>query len=105
MVVFDATTNSSFNTYDRTREIAGSAAAFSRVVDGKALTFEIRSEGLVDIETGSVWTLSGRAISGPLNGGQLIPVVHGNQFWFAVVLFFPETEIRDSLDKLVGAAG
>ena len=105
VAVFDATTNSSFNTYDRTREIAGSAAAYSRVVDGKALTFEIRSEGLVDIETGSTWTPSGRAVSGPLIGEQLIPVAHGNHFWFAVVLFFPETEIRDSLDKLVGAAG
>ena len=105
VAVFDATTNSSFNIYDRTREIAGSAAAFSRVVDGKALTFEIRSEGLVDIETGSIWTLSGREVSDPLNGEQLIPVAHGNHFWFAVVLFWPETEIRDSLDKLAGVAG
>lgn len=105
VALFDATTSSSFNTYERTRETAGSAAAFSRVVNGKSLTFEIGSEGLVDVETGSTWNLSGRAISGPLIGEQLIQVAHGNHFWFAVVLFWPETEIRDSLDKLVAVAG
>ena len=105
VAVFDATTSSSFNTYERTREIAGSAAAFSRVVGGNSLTFETGSEGLVDIETGSNWSLSGGAVSGPLIGEQLTQVTHGNHFWFAVVLFWPETEIRDSVDKLVGVAG
>jgi hypothetical protein len=105
VAVFDATTSSSFNTYEQTRQIAGSAAAFSRMMGGRSLTFEVSSEGLVDIETGSIWTLSGRAISGPLVGEQLTQVAHGNHFWFAVVLFWPDTEIRDSLDKLVSVAG
>ena len=58
----------------------------------------------MDVETGSIWTLSGRAVSGPLAGEQLTQVAHGNHFWFAVSLFWPDTEIRDSLDKLVAVA-
>ena len=58
----------------------------------------------MDIETGSIWRLGGRAVLRPLTGEQLTQVAHGNHFWFAVVLFWPETEMRDTLGKLVAVA-
>ncbi|MEE8046858.1 MAG: DUF3179 domain-containing protein [Dehalococcoidia bacterium] len=105
VAVFDGTTTSSFEDDDGERSSAGSAAAFSRVVGDRTLSFEADSNGMVDTETGTKWSLSGRGLSGELAGEQLVQVVHGNHFWFAVALFWPDTEIRDSLDNLTGGAG
>lgn len=44
-------------------------------------------------ETGSLWTLSGDAVQGPLEGKRLDPVPHGNHFWFSWAVFKPETQI------------
>ncbi|RME46572.1 MAG: DUF3179 domain-containing protein, partial [Chloroflexi bacterium] len=40
-----------------------------------------------------VWNILGEAISGPMQGKKLTPVVHGNHFWFAWAAFNPETAI------------
>jgi hypothetical protein len=72
----------------------GTSATFDRVVDGRTLTFEPEDEGRFrDRETGSVWSLSGRATEGPLEGTQLDAVPHGNHFWFAWVAFRPDTRL------------
>jgi len=47
----------------------------------------------VDNETGSVWSIQGEAVEGPLAGKKLTPVVHTNSFWFAVAAFKPDTKI------------
>ena len=104
VAVFDDTTSSSFNDSGGVGQTAGSAVAFSRVVGDRTLRFQPDPEGMVDVETGTVWSLGGRALKGILAGEQLAQVVHGNHFWFAVALFWPDTEIRDSLDKLVGVS-
>ncbi len=74
----------------------GAAGAFSPFLDGERLRLEARGEEIVDAGTESVWNVLGRAISGPLEGAALEPVLSANHFWFAWILFQPETRvIRD----------
>jgi uncharacterized protein DUF3179 len=74
----------------------GAAAVFDRAVDGRTLTFEATGEPgeFRDRETGSLWDMSGRAIAGQLEGAELEPIAHDDQFWFALAAFFPDAEIR-----------
>ncbi len=71
----------------------GAAAAYSRMVDDRPLTFVRDEERLTDTETGSTWDVLGRAVDGPLAGTQLEPVVAVNHFWFSWAAFKPETRI------------
>jgi hypothetical protein len=48
---------------------------------------------MTDKETGSTWSVTGRALTGPLAGNQLAPVLHGDFFWFAWASFEPDTRI------------
>lgn len=72
----------------------GTTGVFRRTVDGRVLHFTARDDGFRDRETDSRWDLTGRAVSGPLEGTRLDPVQHGDYFWFAWAAFRPETEIR-----------
>lgn len=81
-----------------TRQIAdgrdvGAAAAYSRAVDGRTLTFRPDGEGFRDEETGSRWTFFGVAVEGPLASTRLEPVVYHVPFWFAWAAFAPETPV------------
>lgn len=76
----------------RSRQV-GATAVFSPVLDGKGLTFEATEAGFRDRETGSLWTLLGRAYQGPLTGKTLRPIIHVDAFWFAWAAFRPKTEI------------
>ena len=68
--------------------------AFSRVVDGQTLTFDRTGSGeLVDQETSSSWSRTGRAIAGPLEGEQLVELPPLPSFWFSWAQFNPETEV------------
>lgn len=71
----------------------GQTAVFDRRVGGRTLTFTPARGGFRDRETGSGWTLAGRAVSGPLKGQRLRAIPHGNHFWFAWVAFRPKTEV------------
>ena len=78
-------------------ESIGTGIAFSRVVHGKVLTFSATGEDtFLDAETGSQWDLNGTALTGPLAGSQLDPIVHGNEFWFAWAAFNPDAEVYGS---------
>lgn len=74
----------------------GATGVFRPRVGDQALTFE-RPDGpagpIVDVETGSTWSITGRATDGPLAGSQLEPVVHGNHFWFAWGAFAVGTRV------------
>jgi hypothetical protein len=74
----------------------GSTGVFRPVVDGRRLTF-VRNGGpgtpITDTQTGSTWSVTGRAVDGPLAGGVQEPVVHGDHFWFAWVAFSPDTRV------------
>jgi hypothetical protein len=50
----------------------------------------------VDEETGSTWTLTGRAVAGPLAGTQLERIGHTDSFAFAWFAFRPETRVYRS---------
>jgi hypothetical protein len=80
-------------------EDIGATGVFSAVVDGRALTFT-RDVGenapVTDLETGSTWDVTGRAIDGPLAGTTLEPTGHGDHFWFAWAAFVPHTSIWTS---------
>jgi hypothetical protein len=72
----------------------GSAAAYSRLLNGDELTFAIEDGKIVD-GTGSEWNVLGQAVSGPLEGSQLTPVVSINHFWFSWAAFRPDTIIYE----------
>jgi hypothetical protein len=74
------------------REV-GSTGVFDRKVDGKILTFAYQHGKFMDKETSSVWDITGRAVEGKLTGQQLIPLLHGDEFWFVWSGFHPDTEI------------
>jgi len=76
----------------RSREI-GATAVFSPVLDGRTLTFEATDTGFKDKETGSLWSLLGRAYEGPLTGKALRPIIHVDAFWFAWAAFQLKTQI------------
>jgi len=77
----------------RRSRAVGATAAFSRVLEGRALTFEASAEGFRDRETGSTWTLLGHAVKGPLAGRRLTAVPHVDAFWFAWAAFNPATSV------------
>lgn len=76
-----------------TAEAIGSGVAHDPVVDGQTLTFAPSTDGtFVDDQTGSTWTIVGRAVAGELEGTQLDALEHRNEFWFAWQAFFgPES--------------
>jgi hypothetical protein len=71
----------------------GSTGVFQQTIDGKRLTFEIRSGHIYDVQTDSRWNISGKAVEGPLKDKQLRPVTAGDYFAFAWMVFWPETEL------------
>ncbi len=76
----------------RRAEEIGTTGVFDRRNRERILTFEY--DGAIrDRETGSVWDVTGRAISGPLTGMQLEPITHGNYFSFAWFAFKPDTRL------------
>lgn len=99
---FDDGTLSAFLDSSDNIQSSGSTTLFSRVLDGETLTFSLGDTGITDDQTGSVWNITGKAISGPLEGKELEPVIHQNHFWFAWAVFEPDTEIRQSEDAVTG---
>jgi hypothetical protein len=71
----------------------GSVTVFSSTLDKRNLTFLKKPEGFVDEQTGSTWSITGKCISGDLNGKTLRPILHGNHFAFAWFAFHADTEV------------
>ena len=80
----------------RRSRAVGATAAFSRLVDGRGLTFEAAADSFRDRETGSTWTLLGHAVKGPLAGRRLTAVAHVDAFWFAWAAFNPSTSVYEA---------
>ncbi len=60
--------------------------------DGEVLTFSVAGNGVwTDAETGSSWSINGRAIDGPLAGARLTAIPHVDTFWFAWATYRPGT--------------
>lgn len=75
----------------------GSTGVFRRGLNGQTLTFAPNSNDpgvtFIDIETGSVWNIFGRAVAGELAGSELEAVIHGNHFWFSWSAFEPDVTL------------
>jgi hypothetical protein len=71
----------------------GASGVFEAHLDGQKLSFRQEGGKIVDEETGSTWNILGQAVDGPLAGESLVPVIHGDHFWFAWAAFKPETII------------
>ncbi|HEV2010856.1 MAG TPA: DUF3179 domain-containing protein [Candidatus Limnocylindria bacterium] len=74
----------------------GQVGFFDPVIDGRLLTFQ-GDEGrrtFLDDETGTEWTITGRAVNGPLIGRQLPRLRSDATFWFVWAAFRPDTEVR-----------
>jgi hypothetical protein len=71
----------------------GTAAAFSRQLNGQTLSFSFTEGKLIDDQTNSEWNVLGQAIAGELKGKQLTPVIAINHFWFSWAAFKPQTRI------------
>lgn len=95
LVVFYSKGTSSALDTDQIAEGAdvGATGVFDPNVDGQELSFIPEDDGFVDEQTNSTWNILGRATAGPLAGEQLIPIVHGDQFWFSWAAFKPDTVI------------
>ncbi len=82
---------------DESRDV-GAFAVFDPQVDGERLQFSPDPDDPLmfrDRRSGSVWNIFGRALSGPLAGTRLTPIVHGTHLWFAWAAFHPDTAVRE----------
>lgn len=71
----------------------GSVGVFDPIVEGRALTFRVEGDRIIDRETGSAWDVTGRAVAGPLAGTQLTRIPHFDTFWFAWAAFYPDSKL------------
>ncbi len=71
----------------------GAAAAFSRRLGERVLTFEHRGHRVVDVETETWWNAAGVGLDGPLAGRRLTRLPAFDYFWFAWAAFRPETRV------------
>jgi hypothetical protein len=104
VVFFDDKTESGFISAasEDTVNVVGSSTMFFRDVDDRVLTFAQQSDGtIVDNETGSTWDRFGLAISGEFQGQELVPVIHGDHFWFTWAAFKPDTRLVTATSDLV----
>lgn len=83
-------------------EALDTVRVFERRADGRVLTLEPSGAGdaagpdtgaYADAETGSAWSVLGRAVDGPLKGTALAEVVSFDVMWFAWYAFYPGTEV------------
>ena len=74
-------------------EDVGAAAAYVPASAGQQLTFSVQDGRIIDGETGSQWSIDGRAIAGPLAGTQLKVALAIDSFWFDWAAFHPDTKI------------
>jgi hypothetical protein len=73
-------------------EALDTVRSFSRVHAGTVLTFASRDGDFVDLNSGSVWTKEGKAVSGRWADSQLNWIESMESFWFAWIAFYPETQ-------------
>ena len=64
--------------------------AYGTSIAGQSLTFEVRDGTFVDLETGSQWSIEGKALSSPFVDKSLDKIAEAYvSFWFAFSTFYP----------------
>ena len=71
----------------------GTTGVFSALIGDTALTFEPAEGGFRDRETGTLWSVTGKATAGTHEGAQLTPQEFLDSFWFAWSTFNKPTTI------------
>ncbi len=71
----------------------GATGVFSRKLNDRTLLFVVDGDRFKDAETGTAWSILGKAVEGALAGQQLTPLFHGNHFWFAWAAFQPDSKL------------
>jgi len=71
----------------------GTARAFDRRGRQDARVRGARRGRFRDRQTGSTWDITGRSLAGEPAGTTLRPIVHDQQFWFALAAFLPEARV------------
>ena len=94
VVLFYSAESGAGNASGAAARVIDTASVYSPVVNERKLSFSIEEGGILDRQTGSTWAPTGLAISGPLKGSQLEPLVYSISFWFSWVAFYPDTELR-----------
>ena len=74
----------------------GAAVAFDARLDGRTLRFRRERSAFVDEQTGSTWSITGEALSGPLAGSRLSVFPHVNSFWSCWSAFHPATAVYEA---------
>jgi len=70
------------------------AMAYRPAHEGDHLSFKVKNGRIVDEQTGSTWTVDGRAVEGEKEGAQLDPVNRAYvSFWFAWDAFQPDARL------------
>ncbi len=73
----------------------GSVGVFDPEVDGRMLTFASSGSQFFDTETGSQWSITGRALDGEFEGSQMTAVPHLDTFWFSWSAYRGQTDLID----------
>jgi len=71
----------------------GATGVFERNLDGIQLNFKYVNNKIIDTNTESKWSITGKCINGKLKSKQLKKVNHGDYFSFAWLAFRPKSEI------------
>ena len=71
-------------------------AAYSRLLGEKSVSFRRDTNHFVDRETGSLWSIEGKAVDGPLRGNRLNPVRSHYVRWHAWVYPHARTDLYRS---------
>jgi len=71
----------------------GTVVVYNRELDGMTLTFKKEAGKFKDIQTNSIWDITGYCYEGELKGKQLKIQPHSNHFAFAWLAFYPDSEI------------
>ena len=94
VIMWSANTNSPLDTNIIAQgRLVGSATTFHRTIDNQVLNFRIIDNIIKDIQTSSTWNTLGKAISGPLSGKSLQPIIATNQFSFSWLSFYPSSKV------------
>jgi len=73
----------------------GATGVFSRKLNGEILEFTYENGEIKDLQTGSHWNITGKAVSGPMQGEQLERLNYGDYFAFAWMVFYPDTDLYE----------
>lgn len=76
-------------------DVAQGGMAYRPLADtGDAVTLRATATGLEDDESGSQWTVDGRAVSGPMEGARLVAIEQTyTAYWGAWAAFHPTTRL------------